>query len=74
MYNKWIFIKEKLNEVEVHQYESKLMVVHIYEDTPEPLFSPLNQTKYNIHCICTQTVHFKTKHKMKGFENCCHKM
>lgn len=42
MYNKWIFIKEKLNEVEVNQYESKLMVVHIYEDTPEPLFSPLN--------------------------------
>lgn len=42
MYNKWIFIKEKLNEVEFHQYESKLMVVHIYEDTPEPLFSPLN--------------------------------
>lgn len=40
MYNKWIFIKEKLNEVEVHQYESKLM--DIYEDTPEPLFSPLN--------------------------------
>lgn len=40
--NKWIFIKEKLNEVEVHQYESKLMVVHIYEDTPEPLFSPSN--------------------------------
>lgn len=38
MYNKWIFIKEKLNEVEFHQYESKLMVVHIYEDTPEPLF------------------------------------
>lgn len=42
MYNKWIFIKEKLNEVEVHQYESKLIVVHIYEDTPEPLFSPSN--------------------------------
>lgn len=32
------FYKRKLNEVEVHQYESKLMVVHIYEDTPEPLF------------------------------------
>lgn len=42
MYNKWIFIKEKLNEVEVHQNEPKLMVVHICEHTPEPLFSPSN--------------------------------
>lgn len=48
MYNKWIFIKEKLNEVEFHQYESKLMVVHIYEDTPEPLFSPVFVHKQSI--------------------------
>lgn len=66
------FFLRKVNEVEVHQYKSKLMVVHLREHIPRTTFFPFKLNK--VQHICTQTVHFKTKHKMRGFENCPHKM